>query len=378
MPIDVNVKTRTFPYTSGVIHKLYNDLLVLLKFRMNQNEKELMKAARLLTWIAPSIDVLKKSGYTGHNGLVQSIEQVLQNENTRKSLLLPELRKHTNVLSIFSDYGGESKESNYYVYSFLLCDFHVAKYFLSQGMSEIRKKYNLNDKELLFKDLRHGPTKRSLKEYLKLLDRAVPGFLYTVVVDKKVQTVFGASDEKIPNNVVRIVEENGFGSWKRNTSEKLLRVVHVAAYLTGLFSRDGQKLFWMTDHDAIAPNKLKQMKMMNLFCNILPLYTSNKFDFIGGAVPFKERSISLLDLLSSTDFVAGAVEHYLTRRDRMEDLTIKEDADTILQWLAYDGIALKKRVTIIKLAEKSSIIGANLVFELKELPKDVTTIPIAM
>ncbi|MGR3179389.1 MAG: hypothetical protein ACUZ8E_15180 [Candidatus Anammoxibacter sp.] len=345
---------------------------------MNKNEKELIKAARLLTWINPSIDVLKKSGHTGHNGLVQSIEQVLQNENTRNALLLPELRKHTDVLSIFSDYGGESNESNYYVYSFLICDFQLAYHFLSKGMSKIRKKHNLNDKELSFKDLRHGPTKRSLKEYLELLDKAVPGFLYTVVIDKKVQTVFGASDEKIPDNVVRIIKECGFGSWKRNTAEKLLRIIHIAAYLTGLFSKDGQKLFWMTDHDAIVPNKPKQMKTMKLFCNILPLYTSNKFDFIGGAVPFKEKSTNMLDLLSSTDLVAGAVEHYMTRHDKMEDLTIKEEADTILQWLTYNGVALKKRVTMIKLAEKSSIIGANLVFELKDPPKNVIMVSIAM
>lgn len=345
--------------------------------RMKEKNSDLTEIAKMLTWINPEINVLDNEYRSEHNALVQVIEQVLHNENVRKSLLLPELRKNTDTLGVFSDYGGESADSKYLTYSFLVCDMHAAKHFTEIGMNEIREKNSLGTKEIAFKDLRHGPTKRSLKGYLDLLDKSVPGFLYSVVIDKKISTVFDRPDKKIPKHIVKTIESYGFGKWKPAIAEKMLRVVHILGYLIGLFSKDGQNFFWMTDNDAIAPNQEGHMNMLSLLSNTLELYTKNKFKVFGGAVPFEEKDTSMLDLLSSTDLVAGAIEHYLTRKDKLVDFSIKEEADVILQWLAHDGIALKKRTTIIR-PDGEGIIGANLVFELNDQPKDVTIIPIPM
>ena len=345
---------------------------------MVDDNQKLIQAARKLTWINPVINVLKHIDTSDYNGLVKVIEDVLQKENNRKSLLLPELKKHTETLAIFSDYGGEAKDSNYLTYSFLVCDFHVAMEFITEYMQGIRNKHNLDEKEISFKDLRFGPLKRSLKPYLESLDKAVPGFLFTVVIEKKIQTVFGATNKKIPKEIVTLLNDSGYGKWKTNTAEKLLRIVHISAYLTGLFSKDGQKLFWMTDHDSIAPNEKKQMDMLNLFSNTLSIYTKNKFDVVGGAVPFDSKNMGMLDLLSSTDLVSGAIEHYLTRKDNLDEFTIKKEADEILQWLGHDGVALKKRTILIKSEDNNSYSGGNLVFKPKALPEGIKIIPIAM
>ena len=48
----------------------------------------------------------------------------------------------------------------------------------------------------------------------------------------------------------------GLGNWDLAVVEKLMRVVHMAAYLAAL-GADGQKIFWMSDHDSICANEGK-------------------------------------------------------------------------------------------------------------------------
>ncbi|WP_067219274.1 hypothetical protein [Marinomonas gallaica] len=118
---------------------------------MKEKNSDFTEIAKMLTWINPEINVLDNEYRSEHNALVQVIEQVLHNENVRKSLLLPELRKNTDTLGVFSDYGGESAESKYLTYSFLVCDIHAAKHFTEIGMNEIRKKIRSVQKRLHLK-----------------------------------------------------------------------------------------------------------------------------------------------------------------------------------------------------------------------------------
>jgi hypothetical protein len=339
-------------------------------------DKKLIEFAQRLTWKNPTINVLRDDIKDQYSPLVQLIEGQLFEKNEKKKLLLPELRKDGNeTIGIFSDYGGESNDSLYNTYTFLVCGWNHSFEFFNQ-MKGVRKKYKLEDKEFSFKDLRYGPIKRSLKDYLNTLDYCVIGLLYTVIIEKEVETLFVGKDETF-NSMCKLVYDSGFGKWKPNVLEKLLRIVHTAAYLTALLSKNGQKIFWMTDHDAIAPNQSKTLDTLNIFCSILPFYTENSFKTIGWAVPFNERSTDTLDLLSAADLVAGAIEHYFTRNDKMDELSIKEEADTILQWLGHDGIGLKKQTLLVK-KDGNGIKGSEIVFKQKVKPKDAQFIPIPM
>lgn len=73
-------------------------------------------------------------------------------------------------------------------------------------------------------------------------------------------------------------------------------------------------------------------------------------------MPFKERNLQTLDLLSSADVVAGSVEHYFTRLSGgLEDF--KEEANKVTEWLCYPGLLRKENIIIRK--NKSGIVEAG-------------------
>jgi hypothetical protein len=83
----------------------------------------------------------------------------------------------------------------------------------------------------------------------------LPGFLCTVAVDKRISTLFGPLDDpSVPGMLVKLLEDMGLGGREPREVEKLLRIVHMVAYLIALLGVDGQKIFWMSDHDAICAN----------------------------------------------------------------------------------------------------------------------------
>ena len=291
-------------------------------------------------------------------------------------IFLPDLSFENDTIFILSDYGGESSNSKYLTFSFLLCSYKQLAPFYEE-MSKIREKNGLNEpsKEISFKDFHYGPISRSLDDYLKAINILVPGLIFTLVVNKNVQTVFGNDKKSAQKFLTKTLKEYGFGDWKPNVAEKLILILHSMSYLIGLLSKDNQKLFWMTDNDAIAPNKEKFNITLDLFSRILNLYTKNKFEPFGGATPFEEKDYKFLDLLSIPDIVAGSIEHYLTRDKKMEDLTVSEGANKVLMWLALDGISLKKQSIIINRISGGLQYGI-LKFNLKEPPEDIQYVPI--
>jgi hypothetical protein len=182
----------------------------------------------------------------------------------------------------------------------------------------------------------------------------VGGFLCTVAVDKRITTLFGVPDDKTAlKRLAQFLTDHGVGHWKARESEKLLRVVHMSAYLAALLGTDGQKIFWMTDHDAICSNQVQHNRMLAVFDNVLRIYTRPGVDFplIGGALPFEERSVMMNDLLSLPDVVAGSVAQYLTKLDSEDPatITLKEGANDVFAFLATDGPALRKVTFVLTL-----------------------------
>jgi hypothetical protein len=337
--------------------------------------KSLHSLANRLTMRSPNLSILK-DGYE-YPSIASIIEGQLKLRDKRKALLLPELLQDNETVAIFSDYGGEAKESGFHTYSFLVCAWNQLDPF-HQQMSMLREEYGLNNplKEISFKDFQYGPIQRSLDKYLTILNNFVQGLLATIVVDKKVKTMFGDNPNSAQSYLRRILKEHGFGDWKPRVSEKLFRVIHATAYLVALLSREGQKVLWMTDDDAIAPNLQKSEGMLKLFSSVLSYYSPHNFNSVGGAKPFQDKDPMFLDLLRSPDLVAGSIEHYYSRSRQMQELTIYEEADRVLRWLAHDGICLKKFNIIIQNAANNQLEAGTLNFELKQRNPDVVMVPV--
>lgn len=343
--------------------------------------EQLRMLAQQLVWKKPDVEVLRPDCTGQYSVVVTTLQDSIRASHQRDKLILPDLEAFGNdTVAIFSDYSGESA-GNYYTYSFLTCALNGTGLFNAE-MSKVREATGLARKEIAFKDFGMGQMQRALPEYLRLVDAFVPGFLLTVVVDKRLTSLFGPNERSSQIELTKVLREHGLGDWKPDVAEKLVRVVHIGAFLVGLLAASGQKVFWMTDNDSICANEELHRYALELFGRSLGLYTEPNCHFptFGGAAPFKERHLETLDLLSVADVVAGSVEHYLTRKDAStsDDFEVKEGAEKVLQWLAHDGLSLKKMNMIIRPGEEGAVTSATLEFGLIDPPKDVTIVPVVI
>jgi hypothetical protein len=86
------------------------------------------------------------------------------------------------------------------------------------------------------------------------------------------------------------LEENGYGSVAPRVGEKLFRILHCIAFLIALLGHPGQKIFWMTDHDAIGESPEQHTKLLGIFNRVLPLYTNKVFSFLCGDTAEERRA----------------------------------------------------------------------------------------
>lgn len=341
--------------------------------------KKLIDLATKLTLHGANLTVVPDTD--DYPWFIREFQKQLLALESRNELLLPNIRDDNESIALFSDYGGESSDSKYLTYSFLVCAWNQTGHF-NEAMEELRNDTGLNNplKEIAFKDFRYGPIKRALEGYLKNLSNYVNGYLLTVVVvvEKSLGSIFGTDRKATHEHITKTLSENGFGSWKPEVAEKILRITHFSAFLVALLSRAGQKVVWMTDHDSIAPTNERFMDVLNLFSNLLRHYCKHELSTIGGAVPFEEKSPMFFDLLSATDVVAGSVEHYFSRSyGRNDEPLIKDEANRVLQWLSGQGVALKKHAMIIR-SQDDGLVSATLKFELKEQDPEAVFIPVAV
>lgn len=296
--------------------------------------------------------------------IVQGIEARLLDLKASRQLVLPNLQDTTDVVGVFSDYSGDSKGSLYYTYSFLICSPRHLEHF-EREMGSIRLTYGLNDpfKEMKFEHLHYGPIARALHDYLIALNNYVPGLLFTLIVEKKILSLFAKDAKQMQKYLTQVLRDNGFGIWKPEVAEKMLRIVHTVAYFIALLSKNGQKIFWMTDNDNIAPNLTKTNDMLRVFCSVLPFYTPNTYEDILGATQFKETHALSLDLLGAADLVAGSIGHFFTRSRTMKNVTVKQGTRKVLTWLVNDGVCLKKLAVLFREDERGQLYSASLKFD---------------
>jgi hypothetical protein len=340
-------------------------------------DPELITKARQLILHRPNLNVLRPEHEGQYSPLVVAIETELKKRDAAGLLLLPDLSALANsTVGIFSDYSGEGA-GNYLTYSFLICAWGSLDTFRRE-MKKLRASCALGNKEIEFKDFGMGVVRNALPAYLDLLNGYVPGLLFTIVVDRRVLSLFGPQDRSTGVALSQRLEEQGFGKLKPRIAEKAFRVVHTAAFLTALLGHEGQKIFWMTDHDDICPDANAHNHLLALFHNVLSLYTARQYGLIGGALPFSERSTDFLDLLSAADIVAGSIGQYFTGRDEVgeQNVCVKEGAEKVLVWLGHDGLALKKMCIQLCLGDGGTIRFGAIEFNPKQTPDTVTFLPV--
>ena len=336
--------------------------------------------ANKVVWKSPDVQVIDPSKEGFYPPLAQVLQSTISDQERRKKLILPDLSAFDNeTVFVLSDFAGEGS-GNYYTYSFLLCSWNFIEMF-AKNMEKLRAESGLGTREISFKEFNSGSMQRILPDYLRLLDM-ITGFLFTVVIEKKIVSVFGENTRETRTKMAAALEDVGLGKWKPETAEKLGRVVHIGAFLATLLAELNQKIFWMTDNDNICANKEMHQAALALFERALRIYGGEeaKFPLLGGALPFAERHLGTLDLLSATDVTASSVEHYMTLLDKHgnKDFQVKGGSHHVLRWLTNDGLGMKKMTIIIRDVKGKSIQGGTLQFSLIDPPSEVTCIPVVI
>src|SRR5882762_407657 len=174
-----------------------------------ESGKRLTELANQLVLKHPDLNILCKHPRGEYPILTESLEHLLRERDAKHKLFLPNLIAFENdAIGIFSDYSGEGS-GNYYAYSVLVCGYRFTGVF-GEKLKRIRDKFHLGDKEIAFKDFGMGQLQASLPEYLAAAD-ALPGFLCTLAVDKRINTLFGPQDPSTSSKLVQLLEEIGLG-----------------------------------------------------------------------------------------------------------------------------------------------------------------------
>jgi hypothetical protein len=153
-------------------------------------------------------------------------------------------------------------------------------------MHALRSKHGSGDTEISFKDLRKGQIKRMLSDYLETLDTCMPGFLFTIAIEKNIKSLFGSQSKSTLEELSYLMEQEGLGKRKKEVTEKLLRITHITAFLIAILAHHEHQIFWMTDHDDICANEAAHQQLLSTLQRILPIYRPDSCPFTGQTVIF--------------------------------------------------------------------------------------------
>jgi len=304
-----------------------------------------------------------------------SIDNCLSQIHSKKLLMIPNL-KHSNTVSIFSDYGGEHQESPYYTYSFLIAETGSHQLFLDE-IQKIRLKYSLNAKEIEFKQLRYGPLNRALPDILNAADWLINSLLFTLVVDKKIISFFGPNEFQTLKDNLNIMASVDLNHWKPQPTEKLLRIVHIISYLIKITAYENQMFFWLTDDDAIVSNKKQLSSAMALLQSLMRDYLNTENPpKLHYSTPFnneKESNINFNSFLAFPDLIAGTLaDYFIHTKDKSNGKVSNEHVDKILSWLCHQGVMMKKQNIIFTLdTNTGNILYEDLNFQLNNQPENI-------
>lgn len=257
---------------------------------------------------------------------------------------LPEF-EGSEGLWIMSDYGGEHKGAGFNTYSFIICCADKAPVFREE-CRKIRVRHSLNTpfKEFNYKDLDSVRVKASLDDFLRVADSYIHGVLVTVSVDKNIPSLFGMTKKEGQREIQKQLKSHGLGEWKGEVAEKLMRICHPIALYLSLVRANSKKFMWLSDNDAINDDGKKRSfeNTQEIFTRVLGMYTKKPFDIYGFAKSFKDEPYTN-DILSLTDFAAGALQDLLSSKVKEIHKSPSAEQEKIYKWLGSESNFLIKQ-----------------------------------
>ena len=273
--------------------------------------------------------------------------------------LFPDLRSAKTLL-VGSDYSGESKDSEFLVFSFLVVTIESWSRW-EVARKNVRSLYLSDRRRMSFKRMGDGQRAAALSPFLNAAN-SLNGLSISLALHKKGEPVFHDPPLDLTNE-----DFAAYRKWKPKVLRKAFFASHVLSLILGGLGTHMQNVLWFTDEDAIAPNDQRLTELTQLFRWISTSYLSfNMGHFRCGTTRCDNGDEQLEDFVAIPDLIAGSLSEQLllpSVRDKLAgdnfwiyrpDMTDK--TKSITEWFADVSSSLRKIFIVI---EPSKIGSSN-------------------
>jgi hypothetical protein len=261
------------------------------------------------------------------------------------------------TLLLVADFGGHHQKQHFDTYTFLILDLAKNREWLAQQHS-FRNAILQSRRRMSFKALNDGMRRRALVPFMQAAAR-IEGCLAQFAISKVGGSLFtGASEDERGTELLK--------RWKPNVRERLLRVLHLSAFLLSGLSAPGQDVLWIIDEDDIAANVPMLTDLTELFARVLSSYSSHMLGHIrcGTTATAGDSRLVLEDLAAIADLTTGALgelctgfvaEDVFPRKGLITPLpgNLTWKTKLIASWMAAPGFPIRRHTTILELEPNS-------------------------
>ncbi|WP_315807383.1 MULTISPECIES: hypothetical protein [unclassified Bradyrhizobium] len=262
------------------------------------------------------------------------------------------------TLLLVADFGGHHQKQHFDTYTFLILDFAKNQEWLA-WQNHFRCTILPNRRRMSFKALNDGMRRRALVPFMRAA-AGIEGCLAQFAVSKIGGSLFTRASEDERGKVL-------LKGWKPNVQERLLRVLHLSAFLLSGLSAPGQDVVWIIDEDDIAANVAMLTDLTELFARTISSYSSHTLGHIrcGTTATADDGHLVLEDLTAIADLTTGALGELCTgfisddvfpRKGLITPLPANLGWKTrlIASWMAAPALPIRRHTTIVELWPKST------------------------
>lgn len=285
--------------------------------------------------------------------LAPGLDKSLLSERSRFPFLV-----RGRTLLLVADFGGHHQRQHFDTYTFLLLDLAKNRSWLA-WQSHFRRAILPNSRRMSFKALNDGMRRRSLVPFMRAAS-SIEGCLVQFAVSKAGGSLFTeTSGDEFGAELLK--------RWKPHVQERLLRVLHLSAFLLSGLSVPGQDLVWIIDEDDIAANVAMLTDLTELFARVFSSYSSHALRHIrcGTTATADDGGLVLEDLAAIADLTTGALGELCTgfvnddafpRKGLITSVpsNLRWKTKLIASWMATPMFPIQRHTTIVELQPGST------------------------
>lgn len=304
-------------------------------------------------------EILSHDGFTPSfslEGIGQLVGRPFDDEMLQHPKVFPRVERGRTLILV-GDFSGQHRGQHFDTYSFLICDLDCNSPWLSAQKS-FRNHVLPQKRRMSFKGMNDGKKRAALVPFLRMASK-INGCLVQFAVSKNGDSLFTSEGDLEQRDLL-------LSLWKPATQERLLRIIHLSAFLLSGLSAPDQDLLWIVDQDEIAANVAQLTQLTEVFGRVLSNYSTHGLRHIRcGTTLSDDGSLALEDLAAIPDLTAGALSEICTRFvDESAfplpgiisplNRRLSWKSRLISSWMAHEDMPLRRYTCILELRPKST------------------------